>query len=204
MAGALEVVGERWGLLIVRDLLPGERRFSDLLRSCGGITPRQLAARLRQLESAGVVERERHAGRREVRYRLTPVGRELEPAVDALLAWGVRHTARAPTDDEPVQAYHVLNGTRLALEALDPLRARVTSWTWRFPGEPHTLRFDGAVWTLSAGEDPAADVVVDTTPRDWAKLVLAPRGGPRDRAALQLHGRPSSVREFSRLFGIPP
>src|SRR5215813_2248065 len=72
-ARALETIGERWSLLIVRDLLAGPRRFSDLRRSLAAITPKGLSARLRALEAAGIVARE-VASEREVWYRLTPKG----------------------------------------------------------------------------------------------------------------------------------
>jgi DNA-binding HxlR family transcriptional regulator len=203
LARALELIGERWELLVVRDLLAGERRFTDLLRSCAGVTPRQLTARLRQLEAGGVVERDRRPDRREVWYRLTPTGQELRGAVEALLLWGVRHAARPPGGDEPVNAYHVLDGVRLALDAARPAVAPPVRWAWRFPGEPYTLRFDGRRWQLAPGEDPAAEVVVETTPRAWAELVTTPGGAqPQAGAALRLHGRPGRVREFRRAFGI--
>ena len=83
-ARALEVIGEKWSLLIVRDLLAGPRRFSDLRRSLTAITPRWLSARLRALEGDGIVEREA-ASQREVWYRLTPKGQALAPVIDALL-----------------------------------------------------------------------------------------------------------------------
>src|SRR5262245_22945976 len=96
-ARALEVVGDKWALLVVRDLLIGPARFSDLLRSLGGITPKLLTARLRDLEAAGVVERDEEAGRREVWYQLSPAGRELRPVIEALLVWGIDHgTPPAP------------------------------------------------------------------------------------------------------------
>ena len=76
-ARALETIGEKWSLLIVRDLLGGPRRFSDLRRSLAAITPKWLSARLRALESDGIVTRE-VAGEREVWYRLTPKGQALE------------------------------------------------------------------------------------------------------------------------------
>src|SRR6476646_6452377 len=81
---ALETIGERWSLLIVRDLLAGPRRFSELRRSLAAITPKWLSARLRALESDGIVTREA-AGEREVWYHLTPKGQALEPVFDALL-----------------------------------------------------------------------------------------------------------------------
>ena len=139
MAQALERLGERWGLLIVRDLLPGERRFTDLQRSCGGVTPRQLSARLKQLEEAGIVEVDRQAGRRDVWYRLTEAGETLKPAVEALLLWGVQHIDRPPVGDEPVLPYHLMNGTRLALNAASRQPRAPVRWTWRFPDEPQTL-----------------------------------------------------------------
>lgn len=89
VARALEAVGERWALLVVRDLLVGPRRFSDLRRGLPRIPTNILSARLRELEDAGVVERtllpRPETG---VAYALTPLGRELEPVVLALGRWG--------------------------------------------------------------------------------------------------------------------
>src|SRR5688572_20706163 len=89
VARSLEVIGEKWSLLIVRDLLRGPRRFSDLHESLGKITAKWLTLRLRELEAAGIVVRESEPGRREVWYRLTPAGEELAPVVGALNSWGV-------------------------------------------------------------------------------------------------------------------
>src|SRR5512133_533684 len=96
MARALEVVGERWSLLVVRDLLLGPQRFTDLARSLPDITPTRLTSRLRQLEAAGVVEREPPSGGREVWYRLTDAGLDLAPVVDALTYWGIGHALESP------------------------------------------------------------------------------------------------------------
>lgn len=200
MAQALERLGERWGLLIVRDLLPGEQRFTDLSRSCAGVTPRQLSARLRQLEEDGIVEARREPGRKEVWYKLTQAGQTLKPAVEALLLWGVRHIDRPPADDEPVRPYHLLNGTRLALDAASGKPSSPVRWTWRFPGEPYTLRFDGGAWLLSPGEEPGADVVVDTTPRDWATFVATARDKRQAGGSFHLLGKRARVRQFSRAF----
>jgi DNA-binding MarR family transcriptional regulator len=157
---------------------------------------------LAQLEDAQIVERDRVPGRREVWYRLTPAGQELRSAVEALLLWGVRHIGRPPAPDEPVRAYHLLNGTRLALDASSATFAPSVRWAWRFPGEAYTLRFDGTHWQLSDGEDPHADVVVETTPRAWAALVMSSPGARRATDDLELHGRPARVREFYSSLGI--
>jgi DNA-binding HxlR family transcriptional regulator len=105
VAKSVEVLGERWTLLIVRDLLPGPRRFQDLQRSLPGIAPNVLSARLQVLEAHGVVTRRfysEHPPRAE--YVLTERGRELGVVVGALAVWGSRHlhrqTALVHTDCE--------------------------------------------------------------------------------------------------------
>jgi DNA-binding HxlR family transcriptional regulator len=90
----LGMLGERWSLLIVRDLLSGTTRFNDLARSLPGLSRGLLAKRLRQLEVAGVVERLGN------RYLLTEAGQGLEPVVDALSAWGAQWTFGDPEPDE--------------------------------------------------------------------------------------------------------
>jgi DNA-binding HxlR family transcriptional regulator len=88
------MLGERWSLLIVRDLLAGTTRFNDLARGLPGLSRGLLAKRLRQLEAAGVVER------LGVRYLLTDSGRGLEPVVDALSAWGAQWAFGDPEPEE--------------------------------------------------------------------------------------------------------
>lgn len=94
VARTLDVIGERWTILILRDLaVGGPRKFQDFERSLGGISPNTLSARLKRLEDAGIVERrfyEQHPPRAE--YLLTEKGNELRPVLRALLEWGKRHT----------------------------------------------------------------------------------------------------------------
>jgi DNA-binding HxlR family transcriptional regulator/putative sterol carrier protein len=91
---ALDVLGERWTLLIVRDLLVGTSRFNDLARGLPGLSRSLLTKRLRQLETAGLVER------LDGEYLLTEAGRDLEPIVFGLGAWGARWTFGDPEPDE--------------------------------------------------------------------------------------------------------
>ena len=93
---ALEVVGERWTLQVVRDLLERERcRFQELLVSLRGISPNTLSARLRRLEDAGVIEKRMYQlNPPRAEYLLTPRGRALGPVVRSLYQWGERHTKR--------------------------------------------------------------------------------------------------------------
>ena len=93
VARTLDVIGERWAILVLRDLLLFKsRRFVDFVEALPGIPPNTLSARLKQLEAAGVVERrlyEQHPPRAE--YILTAKGRELGPIVAAMRKWGNRH-----------------------------------------------------------------------------------------------------------------
>ena len=92
VAKALELVGERWTLLLVRDLLRGARRFQDFHDSLPGIAPALLSERLKLMEEHGLVTRRfysEHPPRAE--YTLTDRGRELGTVVGALAAWGSRH-----------------------------------------------------------------------------------------------------------------
>lgn len=88
VAKAMELLDERWTLLVVRELLMGSRHFNDLRRGVPRMSPALLSKRLRTLTQAGVVERRDHGGR--VSYVLTDAGAELRPVVEALGAWGVR------------------------------------------------------------------------------------------------------------------
>jgi DNA-binding HxlR family transcriptional regulator len=98
LARALDRVGERWTLLIVRNLLLGPRRYSDLLRELPGITTNLLAKRLKELEGLGILQRDSGPGRAEA-YALTELGEALEPAVMELARWG-GHFMDAPASGD--------------------------------------------------------------------------------------------------------
>jgi len=94
VARTLAIIGERWTILILRDLLrQGPRKFQDLQMSLAGISPNTLSSRLKTLEQNGVIARrfyEEHPPRAE--YLLTEKGRALGPVLKALLGWGQRYT----------------------------------------------------------------------------------------------------------------
>ena len=101
IAAALEVVGERWALLVVREIALGATRFSDIVRGTGAPRDR-IAARLKSLEAAGVVARVPRTPRRD-EYALTQSGHALTPVLGALLTWGIDH---AVADDDPDRHRH--------------------------------------------------------------------------------------------------
>jgi DNA-binding HxlR family transcriptional regulator len=107
IAAALELVGERWALLVVREIAMGSVRFGDIVRGTGAPRDR-VAARLKALTAAGVLERRPYQARPDrYEYVLTGSGRELLPALDALLGWGLRH-AVASDDPKRQAAYRGL------------------------------------------------------------------------------------------------
>jgi DNA-binding HxlR family transcriptional regulator len=104
IAAALELVGERWALLIVRELGLDNSRFEDIVRGTGAPRDR-VAARLKALHEAGVIERVRYsAAPPRFDYQLTDSGRALLPVLDALLAWGLDHAIRPEDPDR--DRYH--------------------------------------------------------------------------------------------------
>src|SRR2546425_7931815 len=100
IATALDVVGERWSLLLVRELTFGPRRYRDLAAGLPGIPSNVLAARLKDLQAAGVVTRRTLPAPTDLTvYELTDAGRALQPALKELLDWGLRYGPRVSPDD---------------------------------------------------------------------------------------------------------
>jgi len=90
VAKATDIVGERWTVLIIRELLLGSTRFSELQRGMSRISPTLLSKRLKSLEEHGLVIRKRTTGYKSYEYQLTACGRELEPLIEQLAVWGMR------------------------------------------------------------------------------------------------------------------
>jgi DNA-binding HxlR family transcriptional regulator len=205
-ARALEVIGERWSLLVVRDLLPGPRRFTDLIRSLNPITPTRLTDRLRRLEAAGVVEREPAKSGNEVWYRLTDAGRDLGPAIDELTFWGIEHAKQGPRADEPVPCETAMIGTKVWLNKLSAAPPDGLVWVWRFPGEDsYSLVADDGTWELTRGEREGAAVTVDATSEDWAVFLTSPREKRRlPTKDVRLEGSKAQVKRFVKAFAAKP
>jgi DNA-binding HxlR family transcriptional regulator len=100
IAKAAEVLGERWTILIIRELLLGSNRFSDLQRALAQISPTLLTKRLKQLEECGLVIRKKLPGQQRNEYHLTAAGRELRPVVMGLGKWGMKWARGQMNDDE--------------------------------------------------------------------------------------------------------
>jgi DNA-binding HxlR family transcriptional regulator len=194
VARALEQVGDRWSLLVIRDLLTGAKRFTDLMDRLGGITPKTLSQRLRELEAAGIVTADRKPGRREVWYRLTPAGAELAPVIDTLGWWGLRHAWRPRHPGEQLHGEHLL---RNAIRAID----RATDdheparWHFRLDGADYLAESDGRQWSLTAKAPPApADVTITATTQALTGLIFA-----GSDTGIEITGETEPVQRFRRL-----
>jgi DNA-binding HxlR family transcriptional regulator len=152
LARALDVVGDRWTLLIVRELLLGPMRYGELAASLGGIATNLLADRLRSLESSGVIER--RLGRTSgVVYALTPWGGQLREAIEALIRWS-----------EPLmtsgQGADALQPSWLAVALPALLRGRTAE-----PPVELGIEVAGSLMTLRIGKDgPHVTVQPDRRP----------------------------------------
>lgn len=127
VAQALDLLGDRWTLLIVRDMLTGTRHFNDLERGLPGISRALLAKRLRQLEQAGLVKKRRNqSGRKTTEYHLTQPGQELEQVIGALLIWGTNWAFGDPSQEQldPLLLLWWMHN-RVCVEQLPPERVVV-------------------------------------------------------------------------------
>jgi HxlR-like helix-turn-helix len=185
-ARALEVVGERWSLLIVRELLLGPRRFTDLVRGLAEITPTRLTGRLRNLEAAGVIE----------------AGLDLRPVIDALTLWGIEHARQGPLAGEPVHAEPAMIGTKVWLNRYAAKAPDGLAWVWRFPGDDYyTLRFTAGAWELARGRADPAAVTVVATREAWASFLTMPRAKRRLRPGeISLEGSQAELKRFAKAF----
>jgi DNA-binding HxlR family transcriptional regulator len=146
VAKAMEVLDERWTLLVVRELIAGSTHFNELRRGNPKMSPALLSKRLRTLERAGVVRREVAGGRTS--YHLTPCGMELKPVVEGLGAWGIRWIGALGEDDlDP----HLLLWDIRRTVPLDAWPRSRTVVAFRFPDQPART----ATWWLCVSGDEA-------------------------------------------------
>src|SRR5919204_6019261 len=198
VARALDLVGERWALLVVRDLLLGPKRFTDLRRGLPGIGTNVLAARLKELERAGVVRRSTlPPPAASSVYELTDYGRELEEILLALGRWG----AKTMGQREPGLA---LRSEWLALalkaffrrEAARDVRATVEL---RFPQGSYHARIDRGSLLLEPVSGDGADLVLTM---DEETLVGFLAGGPVPRDALAPEGDVALLERLPQIFAF--
>ena len=192
LAQTSDVIGERWSLLLVRDLLVGPRRFNELGKSLKGIGSNLLTARLRELEAAGIIERRSRDGRGHV-YALTERGQALEPALLALVRWGLSY---GPENQEGY--YHQDDWDLVALKALfQPKRAADVSVCVQFKTEGFAgwMAIDEQRVTMGLGEAQKPHVTVNGTIKD---LFI----GPKSQDLLRVSDPEEKLGQFMSSFAL--
>lgn len=162
VAKAMELLDERWTLLIVRELVCGPARFNDLRRGLPRMSPTLLSRRLNQLTNAGVVDRRTEND--EIRYTLTQAGQELRPVVEALAVWGIRWIGELGDEDLDPKLLLWDMHRNIDQTTVPPGRTVIQ---FRFPDIPPTNRH---WWLVISGEevdvcdtDPGHTVTVTVT-----------------------------------------
>ena len=202
-AHALDLVGDRWALLVVRELVLGPKRFTDLRGGLPGIGPNVLSQRLKELEEAGIL------GRRVLPppagstvYELTEWGAELEDILVALGRWGAR-SPELPVAAETQPEWLVLGMRALYAPDADPVP---TTYELRFGDETFWARADNGSLAIGRGAATEPDAALTLSVETLAGLL---RGELKPAAALKsgavrLEGERKAFERFPTLFKFPP
>jgi DNA-binding HxlR family transcriptional regulator len=203
VAKATEVLGDRWTLLIVREMLGGASGFNELQRGLPGISRSVLTDRMRWLERAEVVERRTGPKGRTLEYRLTPGGRDLEPVVQAIGEWGATWSVTDPRADE-LDPYllTVWMARHVDRPRLPPDRT-VLQFDFRDPDQRYWMVLepsDVSVCLQHPGFDVDLAVVVDTATLYRVYLGRAQLSGALRAGRLTLTGPRPLQQGFARWF----
>jgi DNA-binding HxlR family transcriptional regulator len=204
-ARTLDIVGERWTLLLIRELLTGPARFGDLLTSLQGIGTGLLAARLKHLQEAGLIHQiTLPAPANTAAYALTEAGAELRPAVLELARWGMRWALADRRGDEVFRPGWAVLGMQAVFDAEAARDVRAV----------YEFRVDDQVWyahvdrgTIEVAHGPAQrpDAVVETTADTFLELTsgrLSLTGAARAGVAA-VSGDRQALRKLPAVFGWP-
>jgi DNA-binding HxlR family transcriptional regulator len=201
IARALDRIGERWALLVVRELLLGPRRFTDLRAGLPAASPNVLSQRLRELEDSNVIQRRALPSGTATVYELTPWGRDLEPVILALARWGSRATP-LPRGDLSTSALVIALETTFEPDPAD-LRGSIAL---DLDGEPFCVEVNRRKLAVARGrcDRPSATITADSR-----SLRAVTFGGQdlrhvRREGTLQLHGDEALAARFLASFKRPP
>ena len=197
---AVELIGERWALLIVRDLLVAPRRYGELAAGLPRIPSNILATRLKELQAAGVIRRAPRS--RVVVYEVTPYGRELEPVVLALGAWGFKAMGEA-RDEQVITPASMTMDLRSAFQPRVALELPATSYAARVGDAELFIRVDGSALDLTRSDGPV-DIAFATGPAIHRLISgeLAPQHAIETGAVEVLRGRGALLDRFASTFHL--
>lgn len=193
IARALDAVGERWALLVVRELVLGPKRFTDL-RAALGASPNVLTQRLGELEQAGVVQRRQAGG---ALYELTDWGKELHPILLQLGRWGARSSQR-PIGELSVDALLLALESTFVSEQAEGLRA---IYELRLGEERFAVEVADGKLTITRGSPRKSDAVIETDPATLRGLAFGDL--KLASAPVELTGDTRVAKAFFKLFARP-
>jgi DNA-binding HxlR family transcriptional regulator/putative sterol carrier protein len=171
-ARALDIVGERWTLLLVRELLTGPRRFGDLLVSLPGIGTGLLAARLKHLQEEGLIRQVTlPAPARTPAYELTQAGAELEPAVLALASWGMRWALGERVEGETFRPGWAVLAMRSGFDAEAAREVRAV-YQFNVDGDVFYTAVDRGRIETAHGPAQRPDVVIETGAATFIEIAM--------------------------------
>ena len=203
-AHALDLVGERWALLVIRELMLGPKRFSDLRADLPGISANVLTQRLEGLEASGLLVRRKLPPPASSQvYGLTPWGYEAEPIIQALGRWAARSPAHDPT--LPISATSIMLSFRTMFDA-ERAKGLNANIGFRLGTDSFFGRIANGGLRVARGDPEGADVIFTGSP---AALAAAVYGGQSldalaEAGALQTEGDRALAERFLTLFPLPP
>ena len=200
IARALDVVGDRWALLVVRELIFGPKRFVQLRHGLRGVSPNVLSQRLRDLEDAGVVRRDVLGPPADVPvYELTERGRALEPVLLQLARWGSQQPLTAPGELS-------VSALLLALQTVfDPAAGLDATFALRIDGDWFRLTAAGGSIAIARGhaEHPAATLETDVATLRSVAFGREPVTAAERDGRLAVSGDCRLAERFTRMFPVP-
>jgi DNA-binding HxlR family transcriptional regulator len=202
-AHALDLVGERWALLVVRELLLGPKRFTDLRAGMPGISPNVLTQRLNDLEQIAVVRRRKLAPPASAWvYELTEWGKELEVVIVELGRWGARSPALPRKAELGVDSIILSFRTMFDARAAGKFKAR---YELRFGEDRFHAEVANGQFEIARGSSDQPDAIIETDPNTLAMLVYDGRSLAEvlSSGELKYEGDKSAVKRFLTLFTLP-
>ena len=197
-AHALDLIGERWALLVLRELMLGPRRFSELKADLPGISSNVLAQRLVELERRGLARKARMPPPASVQvYEATDWGLEAEPIVQALGRWAARSPRHDPT--LPISGVSILLSFRTMIDR-DKARGIDARIGFRFGESGYVARLHDGEITVERGLPVGCEVIFTAAPTALAAVVYG--GAPLD--SIGVEGDMELAKRFTTLFPLPP
>lgn len=203
MAHGLELLGERWAMFVVRELMLGPRRFGDLRADLPGLSANVLTQRLTELEARGILTKRRLPPPASVQvYELTPWGYEAEPVIQELGRWATRSPGHDPT--MPISGVSILLSFRTMLD-----RARIgdfdLSLGFRFSEDGYRGHLDATGFTIAQGDPEGAELVFEGAPAGLGAYVYGgvPHAELEKAGLLRISGGREKAERFRTLFPLP-